>query len=107
MRHEALHEKHRGHETMHAEMVLILLASLVVSQIVLVYWKNAHFKSFQVRNLVPLRFFIKQTNRFLVRIVFHNDWHVDHSVPNQHQTRTHEVHCDMDHIHDYNAHSRV
>lgn len=54
VRHEALHEKHRGHETMHAEMVLILLASLVVSQIVLVYWKNAHFKSFQFFTMIGM-----------------------------------------------------
>lgn len=48
LRHEAIHEKHKGHEAMHAEMVLILLATLVISQIVLVVWKNKHFKSFQV-----------------------------------------------------------
>lgn len=59
LRHEAMHEKHRGHEAMHAEMVLILLASLIVSQIVLVYWKNAHFKSFQVKHFTLL-FVVKQ-----------------------------------------------
>ena len=48
LKHEALHEKHKGHESMHAEMVLILLVSLVVSQFVLVVWKTRHFKSFQV-----------------------------------------------------------
>lgn len=49
LRHEAMHEKHKGHEAMHAEMVLILLLTLIVSQVVLVFWKNKHFKSFQVR----------------------------------------------------------
>ena len=37
---------------MHAEMVLILLVSLVVSQLVLVFWKTRHFKSFQVINFI-------------------------------------------------------
>ena len=46
--HQRLHEKHRGHEAMHLEMVLILIATLVVAQIVLVQWKQRHFKSFQV-----------------------------------------------------------
>lgn len=33
---------------MHAEMVLILLVTLLVAQIVLVQWKARHFKSYQV-----------------------------------------------------------
>lgn len=54
LRHESMHEKHKGHETMHAEMVLILLVSLVVSQVLLVFWRNKHFKSFQVKiNIDP------------------------------------------------------
>jgi hypothetical protein len=48
LRHEAMHEKHKGHESMHAEMILVLLMTLVVSQILLVIWKTKHFKSFQV-----------------------------------------------------------
>lgn len=43
-----MHEKHKGHESMHAEMILVLLMTLVVSQILLVIWKTKHFKSFQV-----------------------------------------------------------
>lgn len=43
-----LHEKHKGHESMHAEMALILLVTLIVAQIVLVQWKTRHFKSYQV-----------------------------------------------------------
>jgi len=46
--HAQLHEKHKGHEDMHAEMVLILLLVIIVSQIVLVQWKKWHFKSYQV-----------------------------------------------------------
>ncbi len=48
MQHERLHVKHRGHEAMHAEMVLILIASLVVAQIVLVQWKQRHCRSYNV-----------------------------------------------------------
>ena len=46
--HQQLHEKHRGHETMHAEMVLILLATLILAQVVLVQWKQRHFRTYQV-----------------------------------------------------------
>jgi RING finger protein 121/175 len=48
LQHESLHEKHKGHEAMHAEMVLILFATLIVSQVLLVFWKTKHAKSFQV-----------------------------------------------------------
>ena len=37
-----MHAKHRGHEAMHAEMVLILIATLVVAQLLLVQWKQRH-----------------------------------------------------------------
>lgn len=33
---------------MHAEMVLILIATLVVAQIVLVQWKQRHHRSYNV-----------------------------------------------------------
>lgn len=46
--HQKLHEKHRGHEAMHAEMVLILIFTLIVAQILLVQWRQRHFKSYQV-----------------------------------------------------------
>ena len=51
LEHRKLHEKHRGHEAMHAEMVIILLVTLVVAQVLLMHWKNKHFKSYQVRFL--------------------------------------------------------
>ncbi|GLH08847.1 RING finger protein 121 [Gryllus bimaculatus] len=52
--HMKLHEQHRGHDTMHAEMVLILLVTLVVAQIVLVEWKKRHFKSYQFISLLGM-----------------------------------------------------
>lgn len=48
MQHERLHVKHQGHEAMHAEMVMILVATLVVAQIVLVQWKLRHHRSYNV-----------------------------------------------------------
>lgn len=48
VQHERLHVKHRGHEAMHAEMVLILVATLLVAQIVLVQWKQRHHRSYNV-----------------------------------------------------------
>ncbi|XP_035770627.1 RING finger protein 175-like [Neolamprologus brichardi] len=64
VQHEHLHMKHRGHEAMHAEMVLILIATLVVAQIVLVQWKQRHHRSYNLVTLVqmwvvPLYFTIK------------------------------------------------
>eukprot|EP00057_Strongylocentrotus_purpuratus_P023692 XP_011678166.1 PREDICTED: RING finger protein 121-like [Strongylocentrotus purpuratus] len=48
IQHQRMHEKHKGHEAMHAEMILILIATLFVAQILLVQWKQRHFKSYQV-----------------------------------------------------------
>lgn len=43
-----MHEKHRGHDAMHAEMMLILIVTLFVAQIILVQWRQRHFRSYQV-----------------------------------------------------------
>lgn len=48
LEHIKLQEQHKGHESMHAEMVLILLVTLVVAQIVLVEWKKRHYRSYMV-----------------------------------------------------------
>lgn len=49
LEHEKLHAKHKGHEAMHLEMVLILFSTLVVAQILIVKWKKHYYKSFQVQ----------------------------------------------------------
>ncbi|XP_065491278.1 E3 ubiquitin ligase RNF121 isoform X1 [Caloenas nicobarica] len=70
--HARMHAKHRGHEAMHAEMVLILIATLVVAQLLLVQWKQRHPRSYNMVTLfqmwvVPLYFTIKLNWwRFLV-----------------------------------------
>lgn len=49
LEHIQMHEKHRGHESMHAEMVLILFATLIVSQVALVHWRKRYPHSYHVR----------------------------------------------------------
>ncbi len=48
LEHIKMHEKHRGHESMHAEMVLILFATLVISQVALVKWRQVYPNSYHV-----------------------------------------------------------
>jgi len=43
-----MHEEHRGHESMHAEMILILFATLIISQIVLVKWRQLYPHAYHV-----------------------------------------------------------
>ena len=43
-----IEEKHRGHEAMHAEMILILFVAALVAQVILVIWKLRHKKSYHV-----------------------------------------------------------
>lgn len=50
LEHARMHAKHKGHESMHAEMVLILIVTLVIAQLVLVQWKQRHPKSYNVRH---------------------------------------------------------
>lgn len=57
MEHAQMHAKHKGHEAMHAEMVLILIVTLVVAQLVLVQWKQRHSKSYNVRQPSDLKLF--------------------------------------------------
>lgn len=42
--HIQFHEKHKGHEQMHAEMFIILIFTLLIAQIVLVEWKKRHYR---------------------------------------------------------------
>uniref|UniRef100_A0A8C6T522 Ring finger protein 121 n=1 Tax=Neogobius melanostomus TaxID=47308 RepID=A0A8C6T522_9GOBI len=60
--HAQMHAKHRGHEAMHAEMVLILIVTLVVAQLVLVQWKQRHSKSYNVRQIQITALLYNQTS---------------------------------------------
>lgn len=60
-----MHEKHKGHESMHLEMMLILLTTLVIAQIILVEWKKRHYRSYSVNckaTAVVSRFFLTDPN---------------------------------------------
>ena len=48
LEHMKMHEKHKGHESMHAEMILILFATLIISQIALVKWRQVYPNSYHV-----------------------------------------------------------
>lgn len=45
--HLLMHEKHRGHENMHAVMLLILLSAMFIAQLLLIYWRKKDLKSYQ------------------------------------------------------------
>ncbi|CAO1413523.1 unnamed protein product [Diamesa serratosioi] len=70
--HQKMHDKHKGHEQMHVEMLLILVITLIVAQFCLVYWKKRHYKSYLLISLiglwiVPLGFSIKNGyGRFII-----------------------------------------
>ena len=68
LEHMKLHEKHRGHESMHAEMILILFATLVISQIALVKWKQVYPNSYHVS---PLEIWL-----LLVKLWRIRNWHL-------------------------------
>jgi len=52
--HLKMHQKHAGHAEMHAEMILILLVVLVVSQILLVQWRKRRPSSYHLCTLVGM-----------------------------------------------------
>jgi len=51
---EEWREEHKGHDLMHAEMLLVLLGALFVSQIVLILWKQKHTRSYNMVSLAGL-----------------------------------------------------
>nr|XP_008990828.2 RING finger protein 175 isoform X3 [Callithrix jacchus] len=64
LQQERMYKMHRGHESMHVEMILIFLCVLVIAQIVLVQWRQRHSRSYNLVTLlqmwvVPLYFTIK------------------------------------------------
>ena len=53
----AFAKEHAGHEKMHAEMVLVLFITLILAQILLVWWKTTYFASYQTVTLVGVWIF--------------------------------------------------
>lgn len=56
LRYRMMEEKHRGHDLMHAEMIIILFGSILVAQIILFLWRQKHYKSYQLVTLLGLWF---------------------------------------------------
>jgi len=52
--HAAMHAKHKGHDVMHAEMFIIFIIVLAIAQIILIVWKQRHFKSYQLMTTLGL-----------------------------------------------------
>ncbi|XP_018580148.1 RING finger protein 121 [Anoplophora glabripennis] len=54
LEHQRLHEQHKGHEKMHAEMVIVLIVTLIVAQICLIEWKKRHYRSYSLITLLGM-----------------------------------------------------
>ncbi|CAH8531786.1 unnamed protein product [Schistosoma bovis] len=52
--HLKYHEDHKGHEKMHLEMFLVAFVSLLFCQLVLMFWKKRHFRSYQLVTLIAM-----------------------------------------------------
>jgi RING finger protein 121/175 len=52
--HQQMHEKHKGHDSMHAEMLFILIVTLIAAQFILFEWKKRHYKSYLFVSLLGL-----------------------------------------------------
>jgi len=52
--HEEFQKKHAGHERMHAEMLMVLFGTMILSQILLVLWKKHYFASYQTVTLLGM-----------------------------------------------------
>ncbi|CAK6445876.1 unnamed protein product [Pipistrellus nathusii] len=64
LQQEKMLKIHRGHDSMHMEMILIFFSTLIIAQIVLVQWRQRHGRSYNLVTLlqmwvVPLYFTIK------------------------------------------------
>jgi RING finger protein 121 len=46
--------EHQGHESQHSEMLMIIIAALIISQILIGLWKRYHLKSFNISTLLGL-----------------------------------------------------
>ncbi|KAG5864417.1 hypothetical protein JTB14_030733 [Gonioctena quinquepunctata] len=56
LEHQKLHKLHEGHEKMHAEMVIVLIVTLIVAQFCLIEWKKRHYRSYSIVTLLGMWF---------------------------------------------------
>nr|CAH7726105.1 unnamed protein product [Callosobruchus chinensis] len=54
LEHQKIHEQHKGHEKMHAEMVIILIVTVIVAQVILIEWKKRHYRSYAIVTLLGM-----------------------------------------------------
>jgi len=52
--HQQMHEKHKGHEAMHAEMMIILMITVILAQVALYQWRKRHYRSYSLATLLGL-----------------------------------------------------
>ena len=52
--HILLHQKHHGHEGMHAAMLLILITAIIIAQVILIAWRKKSFKSYQNVSMIGM-----------------------------------------------------
>uniref|UniRef100_A0A8B9CA84 Uncharacterized protein n=1 Tax=Anser brachyrhynchus TaxID=132585 RepID=A0A8B9CA84_9AVES len=57
LQHQKMHAKYHGHKSMHREIVLVLVATLVLAQILLVPWKQRHCQSYSAISLSERQLF--------------------------------------------------
>ncbi|KAG0192785.1 hypothetical protein DFQ28_007689 [Apophysomyces sp. BC1034] len=55
--HQAYLQEHKGHESQHEQMAIILLFALFASQFLILYWKKKHYSSYQIVSLGGLYIF--------------------------------------------------
>jgi len=56
LKHQQLHEQHKGHEEMHAKMVLVMFGTLFAGQILLFMWRKKHPRSYNLATLTGMLF---------------------------------------------------
>ncbi|VVC90149.1 unnamed protein product [Leptidea sinapis] len=52
--HQKMHDKHKGHETMHLQMVLNMIIILIVAQIIFEQWKKYHYRSYSIFTMMTM-----------------------------------------------------
>jgi len=54
LRHKKLHEEHKGHESMHAKMVLVMFGTLFAAQILLFMWQKRSKRTYNLATLIGM-----------------------------------------------------
>ena len=117
-----MHEKHKEHESMHAEMILILFATLIISQIALVKWRQTYPNSYHVSSLclVVIKYFKIDKPNAMFKLIgkdkhyyysltaLYFNWNVGHSIFSVSQKCVDTFYCDMVaiYIHNCNCHAK-